>query len=39
VRVIRNGVPHGPRDPAFEMIEPGDRILEIIDNAGAESFS
>ena len=37
VRVIRNGIPHGPRDPAFEMIEPGDRILEIIDNVGAEN--
>ena len=36
VRVIRNGKPHGPRDPAFELIEPGDRILEIIDNAGVE---
>jgi voltage-gated potassium channel len=38
VRVIRNGIPHGPKDPAFEMIEPGDRILEIIDSAGAESY-
>ena len=31
VRIIRNGRPHGPRDPAFEMLQAGDRILEIID--------
>ena len=39
LRVIRNGKPHGPRDPAFEMIEPGDRILEIIDSAGTKGFA
>lgn len=31
VRIIRDGKPHGPRDPAFEMLQPGDRILEIIE--------
>ena len=33
VRVIRNGKPHGPADPAFERLREGDRILEIIDSA------
>ena len=31
VRLIRNGKPHSPNDPAFHKILPGDRILEIID--------
>ena len=33
VRVIRDGTPHGPKDTNFEKIQPGDRILEIIDQA------
>ena len=36
VRIIRNGTPHGPRDPAFEMLQAGDRILEIIDALGSD---
>ena len=34
VRIIRDGQPHGPRSPAFEMLETGDRILEIIESPG-----
>lgn len=33
VRLIRNGKPHGPGDPSFQKVFPGDRILEIVDNA------
>lgn len=33
VRVIRDGQPLGPKDPAFARLESGDRILEIIDEA------
>jgi voltage-gated potassium channel len=33
VRLIRDGRPHGPRDPEFGKLAPGDRILEIIDSA------
>ena len=32
VRLIREGKPHAPGDPAFQRIAPGDRILEIIDS-------
>ena len=32
VRLIRNGQPHGPKDPEFGKLAPGDRILEIIDS-------
>ena len=32
VRLVRNGRSHGPRDPAFQKLEPGDLILEIIDS-------
>jgi len=31
VRLIRDGAPLGPHDPAFARIAAGDRILEIID--------
>jgi voltage-gated potassium channel len=31
VRLIRDGKPHGPRDPAIQDLRAGDRILEIID--------
>ena len=33
VRVIRNGEAVGPNDPAFNKLQSGDRVLEIIDNA------
>jgi voltage-gated potassium channel len=33
VRLIRGGRPHSPRDPAFQQLAPGDRILEIVDSA------
>ena len=33
VRLIREGKPHAPADPAFQRLAPGDRILEIIDSA------
>jgi len=33
VRLIRDGKPHAPSDPAFQRLRPGDRILEIIDSA------
>ncbi len=33
VRLIRDGRPHSPRDPAFQKLAPGDRILEIVDSA------
>ena len=33
VRLIRNGEAVSPRDPAFNTLISGDRILEIIDNA------
>lgn len=33
VRLIRDGKPHAPTDPAFQRLAPGDRILEIIDSA------
>ena len=33
VRLIRDGLPHSPRDPAFQKLAPGDRILEIVDSA------
>jgi voltage-gated potassium channel len=33
VRLIRDGRPHAPGDPAFQRLAPGDRILEIIDSA------
>lgn len=33
VRLIRDGQPHSPRDPAFQKLAPGDRILEIVDSA------
>ena len=33
VRLIRDGRPHAPSDPAFQRLIPGDRILEIIDSA------
>jgi voltage-gated potassium channel len=33
VRLIRDGKPLGPRDPAFGRVIPGDRVLEIIDSA------
>ena len=33
VRLIRDGKPHGPADPAFQKLAAGDRILEIIDSA------
>ncbi len=32
VRLIREGRPHSPRDPAFQKLLSGDRILEIVDN-------
>jgi voltage-gated potassium channel len=32
VRLIRNGHPHGPKDPEFGKLAPGDHILEIIDS-------
>ena len=32
VRLIRDGKPHGPREPAFGRVVPGDRVLEIIDS-------
>ena len=34
VRLIRDGKPHGPRDPTFSRVIPGDRVLEIIDSTG-----
>ena len=33
VRLIREGRPHSPRDPAFRKLATGDRILEIVDSA------
>lgn len=33
VRLIRDGKAHAPFDAAFRTLEPGDRILEIIDSA------
>ena len=33
VRLIREGMPHAPGDPTFHRLQPGDRILEIIDSA------
>ena len=33
VRLIRDGKPHPPGDPAFKKLAEGDRILEIIDSA------
>jgi voltage-gated potassium channel len=33
VRLIRDGMPHAPGDPTFHRLQPGDRILEIIDSA------
>lgn len=33
VRIIRNGHAHGPGDVGSPRLEPGDRILEIIDSA------
>jgi hypothetical protein len=32
VPLIRNGQPHGPKDPQFGKLSPGARILEIIDS-------
>jgi voltage-gated potassium channel len=32
VRLIRDGKPHGPGDPVFSRVIPGDRVLEIIDS-------
>ena len=32
VRLIRDGKPHGPRDLSVHRLQPGDRILEIIDS-------
>ncbi len=32
VRLIRDGKPHGPSDPLFNRVIPGDRVLEIIDS-------
>jgi voltage-gated potassium channel len=32
VRLIRDGVAHAPLDPEFQRLEPGDRILEIVDS-------
>ena len=32
VRLIRDNKPHGPKDPAFGRVIPGDRVLEIIDS-------
>ena len=32
VRLIRDGEPHNPRDPAFQKLAAGDRILEIVDS-------
>ncbi|WP_232366687.1 potassium channel family protein [Alteripontixanthobacter muriae] len=32
VRLIREGKPHGPRDPTFAVLQPGDRVLEIVDS-------
>lgn len=34
VRLIRDGKAHGPKDPAFQILRSGDRILEILDSAG-----
>jgi len=33
VRLIRDGKPHGPKDPRVHRLQPGDRIIEIIDSA------
>lgn len=34
VRLVRDGIAHGPQDVAFQRLLPGDWILEIIDGAG-----